>query len=51
MKDVLLCNPINNQDLCVNVGFFSLVFYVDDDPGDELIRPSQHDETEWRREI
>ncbi|XP_078339905.1 putative helicase MOV-10 isoform X1 [Crassostrea virginica] len=23
----------------------------DDDPGDELIRPSQHDETEWRREI
>lgn len=50
MKDILLCNLIKNQDLCVNVFFFSRL-YVDDDPGDELIRPSQHDETEWRREI
>ena len=23
MKDILLCNPIKNQDLCVNVFFFS----------------------------
>lgn len=27
-------------------------FYADDDdPGDEFIRPSEHDEKEWRKDI
>lgn len=31
--------------------FFVHFYADDDDPGDEFIRPSEHDEKEWRKDI